>query len=112
MCARAGYLDERRTLRVSSGEPIAQRIILSGLTSSSDAQSLEPGSSAPDQRSEHDRKWSRSPWLWTGIALVAAGVTSALLLTLRSEPREKMSPAITTRNTPTGGVLSGLESAR
>jgi tetratricopeptide (TPR) repeat protein len=70
-----GYLPERRKLTVHGGELRDLHVVL---TLRVDGQ---PSARAPSRPALY-----KSPWLWAGVGVVAAGVATTLALTLRSEP--------------------------
>jgi len=78
-----GYELERRTLSVSGGAPLRVEVVLNPLS----LTAPEPLHAA--DRGEQRRAWYKSPWLWSAVALVAAGAaTTAVLLTRPDERAE------------------------
>lgn len=84
------YRSEKRKLSVKGGEQQSLRITLS--------RELFP----PTAATEQPRPLYKSPWLWAGAGVVAAGVGVALALLLQPAAKTQVGDPITTKQTPGG----------
>jgi tetratricopeptide (TPR) repeat protein len=111
----SGYLSERRALSIVGGEKLKLSVVMrqveAGPSPAETAQAapLAPGPLEQDDRdAAKPRRWYKSPWLWVSVSVVvvAAGVTTALLL--RPDAKTEPQDPTTTSRTPPGGVLQSL----
>jgi tetratricopeptide (TPR) repeat protein len=108
----AGYLPERRALKIVGGEQVKLTVALRapepapGPAAESSPVAAEPPASERDDRAE-GKRWYKSPWLWVSVGLVVAGgaVTAGLLLRPDKEEIRPDEPNVGD-NTPPGGVFS------
>jgi tetratricopeptide (TPR) repeat protein len=110
----SGYLSERRSLSIVGGEKLKVSVVMRqaetapSAAETAQAAPLAPGPLEQDDRDAKPRRWYKSPWLWVSVSVVvvAAGVTTGLLLRpdAKTEPQD---PTVTSR-TPPGGLLQSL----
>jgi hypothetical protein len=105
----AGYVSERRALKIAGGEELSLNVQLRELP----AEPAKPAllaATAPGTTSGQDapakKPMYKNPWLWTalGVVVVGAGVVTAVVL---SSPTKQVEPGApqTGDNTPPGGVI-------
>lgn len=112
----SGHVTQRRALKIAGGEQLNLSIELARLEIADRPAQTEPGASAAATsatRSESDvtpeRRWYRSPWLWTAVALVVVGGGVGTYFLLRDDgPRTRERSPTTTGNTPPDGVIKAL----
>ena len=119
----AGYRSETRSLEVRGGERLSWNVALSLVEPMPSAQSATQGaavagvslSSAEDPRRDEPPKKKplyKNPWLWTGVALAAAGVAVGVAFALKDEPKSVQESPITSNQTPPEGVVVTLGRSR
>ncbi|MDB4986697.1 MAG: hypothetical protein JWN04_1875 [Myxococcaceae bacterium] len=106
----AGYLPERRSLSIAGGEQLKLSVVMH-----QPEQLAAGGNSAAPLAGPHDdgpsrRRWYKSPWLWSGVAVVAVGIGAGLAFALRPDAKNEPRDPTTTGNTPKGGTLQALGS--
>lgn len=82
--AAEGYELDRRTLWIGGGKPQRVEVALNPLIALLEASDTMPAADVGAQR----RAWYKSPWLWSGVAIVAAGAATTAVLLTRPEQRE------------------------
>jgi tetratricopeptide (TPR) repeat protein len=110
----AGYLPERRALKIVGGEQVKLTVALRppeaapgpAAAAESDLVAAEPPAPERDDRAQ-GKRWYKSPWLWVSVGLVVAGgaVTAGLLLRPDAQEIRTSEPTVGD-TTPEGGVLS------
>ncbi|HEX5660124.1 MAG TPA: tetratricopeptide repeat protein [Polyangiales bacterium] len=111
----ADYLAETRPLQVLGGEEQVLPFLLTRVAPMVVAAPPAPGprveltSPSPVQRADvaAKRPLYRNPWLWTGVAAVAAAVVIAV--TVPKRERHEVGDTALTPNTPVGAVVRALE---
>jgi tetratricopeptide (TPR) repeat protein len=110
-----GYLSERRTLKIAGGEHLHVAIQMR----SAEAEPAQGpriaaprvGDTAEARDAAPERRWYKSPWLWTSVAIVAAGAgVGAYFLLRHDDPSTRARAPTMTANTPPDGVLQALGS--
>jgi tetratricopeptide (TPR) repeat protein len=110
----SGYLSERRALSIVGGEKLKLSVVMRQVEAApspaetAQAAPLAPGPHEQDDRDAKPRRWYKSPWLWVSVSVVvvAAGVTTGLLL--RPDAKTEPQDPTTTSRTPPGGQLQAL----
>jgi hypothetical protein len=109
-----GYLPERRDLRIAGGKDVHVSVGLRAAPPSEPLAGPRQAPAAPEPEPGRDtgseRRWYKSPWLWTAVAIVVvgAGVGTALVLTKHTETRP--TNPTPTDHTPPDGVVHALRS--
>ena len=107
----AGYLSERRQLSIAGGEQLKLSVVMHPLEQGSLAGDAAAGAPRHDD-AEQRRRWYKNPWLWTGVAVLTAGVVTGLAFALRPDAKTEPRSPMLTGNTPPQGTLQALGSWR
>ncbi|MDB4988387.1 MAG: hypothetical protein JWN04_3565 [Myxococcaceae bacterium] len=106
----SGYIGDRRVLSIAGRERLNFTVELPRLQ----AAGLPAAGGALEHRDEsapRSRRWYKNPWLWTGLAVVAAGAGAGLAFALRPEAKTKTDETSHLPNMPAnGGTLAALGS--
>jgi len=79
-----GYTSEKRELKVNGGEEKALNIVLpKQVDLSTNTQASEPAETS---------RWYKSPWLWTGVAIVVAGVAVGTAFAVKGDGSSDADP--------------------
>jgi hypothetical protein len=110
-----GHLRQRRALKIAGGERLNISVELARLDAeriapaepSASAESASPAGTKSDV--SQGRRWYRSPWLWTALAVVVVGGGVGTYFLLKDDaPRTRERSPITTDSTPPDGVIQAL----
>ena len=111
-----GYLPERQKLSVRGGEQLRVAVELRPSEPLATQQSpsavvlMPQPTPASGADRDGERRWYKSPWLWTAVAVVMVGAGVGVGLALRPDGDTKLKASMGTENTPPGGVLHALRS--
>lgn len=98
--ARAeSYRSQRRRLDIRGGEELTLRISL-------ERELFKPAAAA--QTTSDSTPLYASPWLWTGVGVVLAGVATALIFALKPADNVEVASPRDTGQTPVGGRVTAL----
>jgi hypothetical protein len=89
------YLTDKRQFSVQGGEEQTMRISLNAAV-----QATETATASTSL--------VRSPWLWTGVGVVAVGLGIAAVFLLRPSPRQEIGAVPTSLQTPVGAQIQAL----
>ncbi|MDB4977696.1 MAG: hypothetical protein JWN48_6037 [Myxococcaceae bacterium] len=104
-----GHVSERRVIQVKGGQRSDLHVVLGPLASSSSLPRVSLSEGGRKDWGEPARRPTRlykNPWLWTGVAVLAAGAAVAIFYATRAEPAarlERGDPGIG------GGVVQTLQ---
>jgi hypothetical protein len=105
----AGYEPERRELSIAGGKSLKLSIRMRAVADSDRGQTASFSTEVnTDQRGQ--RRWYRSPWLWSAVAVVVAGAGVGIGFALTRRAGTHEAPPSTTGNTPPNGVIQTLRS--
>jgi tetratricopeptide (TPR) repeat protein len=105
----AGYLPERRALKIAGGEELHLAIEMRAAPAPEPAAGPRIAAAAPEPAPREDeqsrKRWYKSPWLWTGVAVALAGAAVGTYFAVRPESETHVQDPAVTANTPEGGVV-------